>query len=443
MRSNILADLLSTIFSRKFSGSQQLDGRPIEQLCDSLLTSSGEVSGVAIAQSVLTNYASLERDDKLRFFGYLTEKLDLDATELAESAVQYSKSPSTENLSALHHAAEPPRQELFRRLNQAPQATAALVNMRHELLGLIRENPSFGRTDLDFSHLLSSWFNRGFLVLRRINWETPANLLEKIIEYEAVHAINDWNDLRRRLQPDDRRCFAFFHPSMPDEPLIFVEVALSKGIPNSIQDVLAEERTSIDLESADTAVFYSISNCQGGLRGISLGNSLIKQVVEDLSWELPKLTTFVTLSPIPGLNSWLESIRNDEPLAKEVLETVEQVQGNESSSNFEDYTEVIRLLACRYLVEVKRPDEMPSDPVARFHLGNGAMLHDVHAFADMSKNGLNQSCGTMVNYLYELGKVEQNHEDFVTSGTIAQSKDIQGILRSGMQNKKIRRLKNG
>ena len=343
-------------------------------------------------------------------------------------------------------AAEPNRQELLRRINQVPGATAQLVAMRLDLLDQVSQHPEFARTDLDFIHLFTSWFNRGFLVLRRIDWDTrPPTFWKKIIEYEAVHAIDDWDDLRRRIEPEDRHCFAFFHPVMPDEPLIFVEVALSKGVPGSVQEVLAPERDILTEDQADTAVFYSISNCQRGLSGISFGNSLIKQVVEDLSRDLPHLKTFVTLSPVPGFNRWLAKYAEEMPdtVVPEILSVVQDAIDNGDAGLLEPYAADLRYLASHYLVEQKRDNGLPLDPVARFHLGNGAMVHDVHAMADISPNGLWQSSSVMVNYLYDLSRVEQNHEEFVADKTVAQSRTIQSILRSGLTDKKTRKTVNG
>jgi malonyl-CoA decarboxylase len=320
----------------------------------------------------------------------------------------FESAPSRTSYGAFMDAAEPPRQELARRLNQVPGATGQLVAMRADLLRLMRDDPGLGVVDLDLKHLFSSWFNRGFLVLRHVSWSSPADVLEKIIAYEAVHAIDSWDDLRRRLAPQDRRCFAFFHPAMPDEPLIFVEVALTRGIPGAIHDVLSEERAAIPATGADTAVFYSISNCQAGLAGISFGNSLIKQVVADLAQELPDLKTFVTLSPIPGLSRWLSQTGRalpEEPQAR-------------------------RAIAAHYLLDARREDGTPVDPVARFHLGNGASVLAVHAGADLSPNGERQSGGVMVNYLYDLAQISQNHERFAGAGRIAASSGVRSLAAS-------------
>ncbi|MEX3008558.1 malonyl-CoA decarboxylase [Hoeflea sp. TYP-13] len=444
-RSRFLSDILSTIFERRYSVSAAIDKRPIDEVCRSLLTGAGEVSGLKLARTVLDRFSQMTKEEKQQFFSFLTEELDVDTEAVEARARQYGEERTPQHLEHLVEAAEPERQELLRRINQVPGATAQLVAMRLDLLDFLEEYPEFGRADLDFIHLFTSWFNRGFLVLRRIDWDTPANILEKIIEYEAVHAIDDWDDLRRRIEPEDRHCFAFFHPVMPDEPLIFVEVALSKGVPGSVQEVLAGEREILTEDMADTAVFYSISNCQRGLGGISFGNSLIKQVVEDLSRDLPHLKTFVTLSPVPGFNRWLSTLRDEQPdsVAAEILQVVQQAADSGDTDMLEQYSAELRYLAIQYLVEQKRANGLPLDPVARFHLGNGAMIHEVHAMADISPNGLHQSSSVMVNYLYDLSRVEQNHEEFATDKTVAQSRTIQSILRAGLPDKKTRKTVNG
>jgi malonyl-CoA decarboxylase len=328
------------------------------------------------------------------------------------------------------------RQELLRRINLAPGGTAALVSMRAALLGLMKSNPALAAVDADFVHLLTSWFNRGFLLLRPIDWSSPADILEKIIHYEAVHEIKDWDDLRRRLKPQDRRCFAFFHPQMPQEPLIFVEIALTSGIPGDIGALLSEERAPIDPRKADTAVFYSISNTQLGLRGISFGNFLIKQVVEELLREMPWLKSFVTLSPLPGFAAWLKAERENG--AKEIKSIADTgtlaVLGDARwCGNTEMRQALMPLLekaAAIYLVKAKGAKRRPLDPVARFHLGNGARLERIHASGDLSPKGLSQSHGVMVNYLYDPKTIEKNHEIYADSGDVVHSSAVRKILAS-------------
>lgn len=431
---SFIQEIIASVLDRRFSIGSGHDKRPIEELCHELLSRRGEVSSNQIGSAVLDKYAELDDEGKLVFFKFLTENLDLNASNVEHHAQAYQKDASPENLQALIDAAEPPRQELLRRLNHVPGATAALVGMRQDLLAFLNEHPSLERTDIDFSHLLASWFNRGFLVMRPISWKTPANILAKIIQYEAVHAINGWDDLRRRLQPVDRRCFAFFHPAMNDEPLVFVEVALCKGIPASVQKVLSEDRSTISKEDTDTAVFYSISNCQKGLKGISFGNSLIKQVVKDLTLEMPNLKTFVTLSPVPGFSKWLTD--NNEEIPQSLLSGLIDAQAlalaleKPNLDGIESQGDNLKSLAARYLLHAKRSDGLPLDPVARFHLGNGASIYDVHAMADISTNGLTRSFGTMVNYHYDIAKVEKHHEAFALDGTINASKAIQNKAAS-------------
>ena len=397
---SFFSELVSTIFERRYQKVllKETEDKTTVELADALLGSIGEVSGATLARSILDRYAVMAPNEKLDFFEFMTDKLEIDPEYVIKALDAFKIDPSKATYQAFAEASEPKRQELARRLNQFPGATGQLVKLRKDLLGVVKDRPKLGPLDVDLKHLFSSWFNRGFLVLRPINWSSPADILEKIIAYEAVHAIHSWDDLRLRLKPTDRRCFGFFHPSMPDEPLIFVEVALTKGIPNSIQELLADERDPINAADADKAVFYSISNCQAGLAGISFGNSLIKQVASDLATDLPGISTFVTLSPIPGLNRWLETSKlADANLGQD------------------------KALAAHYLLKAKKPDGMPLDPVARFHLGNGAKVHAVHTQADTSENGLKQSNGTMVNYLYDLSQISQNHEKFVSDKTVVAS----------------------
>lgn len=405
---SILAELLSTVFERRQRTGQSApsDGRPLQELADALVGSAGETSGLALAEEILTRFETEDDDGKVAFFRHLATAMNIAPEDVRATLSTYEKDPSKTSYRAFMAAAEPKRQELIRRLNRLPNATGMLVRMRADLLRLGRGEPELEALDMDFRHLFLSWFNRGFLVLRPINWESPAHILEKIIAYEAVHAIDSWDDLRRRLEPSDRRCFAFFHPSMPDEPLIFVEVALTNGVPGSVQMLLSEGRSAIPTSDADTATFYSISNCQAGLASISFGNSLIKQVASDLATEVPSLATFVTLSPIPGLTGWLKS---------------EGIAWEEADA------EKLRGYAADYLLNAKRGGGQPLDPVARFHLGNGAIVHRVHADADISDKGRAQSAGTMVNYLYDLGKIAQNHERFATTQEVVASAEVKSL----------------
>ena len=407
---SFLSDILNTLFERSVSKRSNKDQRSINDLCIALLDTEGEVSGLSLAGSILTIYDTFEKEKKLEFFKFLNDELEINISDLQEAITTYQSDDNPQNYSAISRLSEPKRLELLRRLNQPDGATLALVKMRTDLLDVLYENPELERTDLDFQHLLRGWFNRGFLVLRQISWETPASILEKIVEYEAVHAIGDWDELRRRLYPKDRRCFAFFHPSMPNEPLIFVEVALTAKVPSSIQQLLANDREPQEAAETKVAVFYSISNCQKGLSGISFGNLLIKQVAAELRQEFSGLEKFVTLSPIPTFRKWLRSQK-------------QTYNDNEMPTN-NTKEEVVRQLAGDYLLTAKKENGLPQDPVARFHLGNGAQIYDVHANADISNKGLEQSLGAMVNYEYDLNKIEENHEQFIQNGSIATSSNL-------------------
>jgi malonyl-CoA decarboxylase len=427
LQPNFLTDLLATITNRAQQSTSARDSRPVAELCALLLSDIGDVSAIKVARAILQNYRAMDGAQRAEFFHHLADDYDIDADTVAALAQRYGESKSTDDLAALATQAEPRRQEFLRRLNRVPGATADLVAMRCDLFEAIREDPALARIDLDFAHLFGSWFNPGFLVLRRINWNTPANILEKIIEYEAVHAIDSWESLRLRLLPEDRQCFAYFHPCMPDEPLIFVEVALTRGIPGNIQAVLAQDRALTPAQDMDTAVFYSISNCQKGLRGISFGNALIKHVVEDLSTSLPQLKTFVTLSPVPGFRKWLDPLLDTLPEAEATALVAAIAQPGDRGDKGHD---MLRAFIAQYLVNEKRENGSPADPVARFHLGNGAIIQDVHAGADRSPNGQAQSYGAMVNYLYDPVQIDRNIEGFSTTKTVARSRMIAALLKS-------------
>jgi len=384
------------------------------------------------AREVLDRYHDLDEADRLAFFESLTRHFGPDRERLAQVIENWRTQPNDADASDLHFASEPRRQELIRRLNRAPGGTSELVAMRADLLDAMNGHKDLAALDRDVVHLLSSWFNRGFLVLRRIDWSTPANILEKIIRYEAVHEIRDWDDLRRRIDPVDRRCYAFFHPALVDEPLIFVEVALTEAIPGAIAPLLAEDRPLVPTERARTAVFYSISNTQRGLGGISFGNFLIKQVVEELRRELPKLENFVTLSPVPGFMKWLKQGR-DVPLSDEDkarLELLDQPNWFANADTAAPLRAVLEPLAAWYFLKAHTSKGRPIDPVARFHLGNGARLEKIDWLGDLSPKGLRESAGIMVNYLYRLEDIEKNHEAFENQGEIAASTAVRKLLKS-------------
>ncbi|MGB7691872.1 MAG: malonyl-CoA decarboxylase family protein, partial [Pseudolabrys sp.] len=322
MNTSFFGELLQTIsergralLARDRRGEASARSESLVELCEDLLSGRGEASGVALAREILTRYGTLTIGPRIAFFEALGQRFGIDKARMDQAVDAWRALPSDATAAEVHAASEPRRQELFRRLNLAPGGTAALVRMREQLMDSLDHRDDLRSVDDDFVHLFSSWFNRGFLVLRRIDWSTPAIVLEKIIRYEAVHEIHDWEDLRRRIDPPDRRCFAFFHPAMVDEPLIFVEVALSRDIPAAIAPVLAKDREIVGIDKTRTATFYSISNCQRGLAGVSFGNFLIKQVVEEVSREIPGLQTFVTLSPVTNFADWLKHERAEEKSA--------------------------------------------------------------------------------------------------------------------------------
>lgn len=392
---------------------------------EALLSVRGEASGVARARELLAAYAALGADGRLGFLKFLAERFGADPKRIDRAIAAYQANPGPQTALGLHDAAEPRRQELLRRMNLAPGGTAALVRMREHVLGELAAHPELETVDADFAHLFASWFNRGFLRMQRIDWSTPAAILEKVILHEAVHEIDGWDDLRRRLDPADRKCFAFFHPALADEPLIFVEVALTRSVPQAIAPLLAEERSAMEADRATIAVFYSISNCQPGLKGISFGNFLIKQVVEDLKRELPHLKTFVTLSPVPGFMRWLARERELKGLLAELALPAWHLDAQAR----ERLKPAVLAAAGRYFLEAKNAAGKPVDPVARFHLGNGARLDRVNWLGDQSVKGLAEGAGLMVNYVYDLGSIERNHEAFENDGEVVAAGRVKLLLR--------------
>ncbi len=418
----------------------------IQADCERLLSEPGELNGLAAARDLVERLAEADDGTLDAFFAHLAHALGPDPETVLRCALAYRNMPSPTTLAALTQAAEPPRQELFRRLNRAPGGTAAILRLRRALLRRLREDPSLHAIEADLAHLLGSWFNPGFLQMQRVNWDSPARLLEKIIEHEAVHSIDGWDDLRRRLRPD-RRCFAFFHPQLAGEPLIFVEVALLPEVPADIAPLIDKSSLPLDPERARVAAFYGISNCERGLRGVSLGNFLIKGVAEQLQREWPKLRTFATLSPIPGFAAWLLADPDFDALAANVpakrglatrLNAARELlrerhggalaplrEGAAVEALDDEGQAALLALAAAYLIHVSPTPQ--GDPVARFHLDNGARLERLNPRADLSAKGLRQSFGLMVNYHYDLAQVEAQHTRF-REGEVACSRAVARLI---------------
>jgi len=379
----------------------------INKALESVMSKSGEISSLVYAEHLSNLIEGLDDSKFIDFFNTLLEKYDIDPNSLSKASKEYSKDKTQRNLEIISRSSEPRWVELFKRLNTVSEGTLRLVRLRERIRSLKKDNPDLAFFDASLLDLFKHWFNPSFLVLQKIDWATPANILEKIIAYEAVHEINSWGDLRARLAPEDRRCFAFFHPLIPNEPLIFVEVALSNNMPESINEVIKIDRSITLDQDINTAVFYSISNCQEGLSGISFGNFLIKNVAHQLKQEIEGLNRFTTLSPAPGFTKWLSENSIDENINEDALLKE----------------------ALIYLMDSKREDGFPKDPVAKFHLGNGAILERVNLNSDLSAKGIKQSKGVMVNYLYDLDALEQNHELFFKTKKVQQSGAITSLRK--------------
>jgi len=440
LNTSFFGELLQSIAdrSRALIRREPVRGRSdgLAELCEALLSGRGEASGVALANEILANYAALTTGPRIAFFEELAKTFGHDPARIDAAVAAWRQSPSSDTANELHRSTEPRRLELFRRLNLAPGGTAALVRMREQLIDALDHRDDLAVVDNDFVHLFSSWFNRGFLVLRRIDWSTPALILEKIIRYEGVHKIRDWDDLRRRIDPPDRRCYAFFHPALVDEPLIFVEVALTREIPAAIAPILSDKREAVVPERANTAVFYSITNCQRGLAGVTFGHFLIKQVVEEVSREIPRISTFVTLSPAPNFAEWLKRERGNaaSPALDEEDRAALAALDHANWWRQPDLVETIRAPLLRaaawYYVRARNGRGLPVDAVARFHLGNGARLERLDWPADISDRALEQSYGLMVNYLYDLDYIEENHEAYAQQHAVVAAGAVTRLLRA-------------
>ena len=393
------------------------ESKTIAELCRLMMDSDGEYSSLLLAERILNAFEKLDESGQLAFYELLNTHYDLDIDLLQSVVDEYRQQPDAANLYRLTQVSEPARQELLRRINLAPEGTRRLVKIREGLLRYIKHHPEFKRSDNDFRHLFDSWFSRGFLLMQPIDWTTPAHILEKIIAYEAVHEIGTWSELRSRLEPRDRYCYAFFHPSMQDEPLVFVEVALTMGVPASIDEVLNIEREETDPDEASCAIFYSISNCHTGLAGVSFGNFLIKQVATSLKQRFPQLKKFATISPAPLFRSWLQAQATENPKIATLVEQCKQ-EFSEAVQN------KLRQYAAHYYLHEKNSRNEPFDPVARFHLKNGAILDRINPAADYSEKGIQQSFGLMVNYVYDLARVEDNHENYMKNHQIVCSSQV-------------------
>jgi malonyl-CoA decarboxylase len=426
----------------RHAAARQRKARAVRRMtldCKRLLSEKGELGGQAVAVDLIDRLETLDDEDLDGFFDYLANDLSPDPQAVLQAAQAYATAPGAATLAPLTQLAEPPRQELFRRLNRMPGGTSAVLRLRRALMRRLRARPELAAIEADLLHLLTSWFNPGFLRMKRVDWNSPAQLLEKIILHEAVHAIDGWDDLRRRLQPD-RRCFAFFHPQLPDEPLIFVEVALLPEMPASIAPLIDKGSTPLPPDRFRVAAFYSISNCEPGLRGVSLGNFLIKTVATQLQRELPRLKTFCTLSPIPGFAAWLlgepdfanlpgtkkaavTELENARTLLRQRCEgDLGALQGAHVHEQLGPEGHAALQLLCGAYLTLLSPHP-GGDAVARFHLDNGARLERLNPRGNLSAHGLRQSFGMMVNYLYDLGKVEASHAKF-RQGEVARSRAI-------------------
>ena len=424
-----IADAGKQLFNKKNIKKNDLDS--ILSLCDDLISNKGAAFGITVARDITELYQTLSTDNKILFFKSINEKYRPSFTKVNEAIDVYKNSQNEKTLSDLFKVSEGKRRELFMRMNMAPNGTSIIVSLREDLLKILKENRDLVSLDEDLKHLFKSWFNPGFLKLKKITWDTKAAILEKIIKYERVHHMKDMNELKRRLG-EDRRFFSYFHPALEDEPIIFVQVALTNGLGRSIQEIM--KQSSGDEKKYDTATFYSISNCQEGLSRVTLGNFLIKRVVYEIQEELPHIKNFGTLSPIPGFVDWFSYL--EESKIKNILGNIknQDVMFLKSKDlkigdkRIIDNKEAIIKLVSHYIVNEKNRDGLPVNDVSRFHLGNGAIVEDVIINANISENGFKRSFGVMVNYLYELKNIEKNHEEYMNKKKVILSDKLKKYL---------------
>jgi len=424
-----IADAGQKLFSKKDIKKNDLVS--IISLCDDLISHKGAAFGITVARDITELYQSLSPENKLLFFKKINEKYKPSFTKVNEAIENYTKSQNEKSLSDLFKLSEGKRRELFRRMNMAPNGTAIIVALREDLIKILKDNKELSELDNDLRHLFKAWFNPGFLKLAKITWDTKAAVLEKIIKYERVHQIKDMNELKRRLG-EDRRFFSYFHPALEDEPIIFVQVALTNGLGKSIQELM--KPSNDEKKTYDTATFYSISNCQEGLSRVTLGNFLIKRVVYEIQEELPHIKNFGTLSPIPGFANWCSGVEETKlktilgKLKNQDISFLKSPDLKLGDSRINENKEAITKLVAHYIVNEKNKQGLPINDVSRFHLGNGAIVEDIIINANISEQGFKRSYGVMVNYLYELKNIEKNHEDYMNNNKVIVSDKIKKYL---------------
>ena len=424
-----IADVGQKLFNR--SDIKKNDINSILDLCDDLISNKGAAFGITVARDVTKLYQVLSPENKLIFFKRINEKYKANFTEVDEAINLYKISPNEKTLANLFKVSSGKRRELFTRMNMAPNGTSIIIELREDLLKVLKDNKDLKVLDDDLRYLFKGWFNPGFLKLEKITWDTKAAVLEKIIQYERVHQIKDMNELKRRLG-EDRRFFSYFHPALEDEPIIFVQVALTKGLGKSIQELM--KPSNDEKKNYDTATFYSISNCQEGLSRVTLGNFLIKRVVYEIQEELPHIKNFGTLSPIPGFADWFSYLEESKiknilgNLTDENMSFLKLQDMKLGDSRIVKNKDAIMKLVAHYIVNEKNEKGLPVNDVSRFHLGNGAIVDDIVVNANISETGFKRSYGVMVNYLYELKNIEKNHEDYINNNKVIVSDKIKKYL---------------
>ena len=424
-----IADVGQKLFKKTDLKKDDLE--TILLLCDDLISNKGAAFGITVARDITNLYQSLSFENKLLFFKKINEKYKPSHTKVTEAIENYQKTQNDKNLYKLFVTSEGKRRELFKRMNMAPNGISTIVSLREDLLKILDENKDLIPLDDDLRELFKSWFNPGFLKLAKITWDTKAAVLEKIMKYERVHEIKDMDELKTRLG-EDRRFFSYFHPALEDEPIIFVQVALTNGLGKSIQEI-TKPRSDGD-KKYDTATFYSISNCQEGLSRVTLGNFLIKRVVFEIQEELPNIKHFGTLSPIPGFRDWfsyLEDVKIKNILGEMPIDNISFLKSSDlkvGDPRIVANKVAITKLVAHYLMNEKNHKQLPINDVCRFHLGNGAIIDDIIINANVSEVGLNRSFGVMVNYLYELKNIEKNHEEYINNKTIIISDKLKKII---------------